>query len=84
MDPFYRTGPSAKQRLKDFFVGDKGSTMDLRAELKKLLFTGDKKPALVSDNPAKFTMVMSILTNYEKQVRAVFGCRLHVQYNVAL
>ncbi len=68
-----------KQRLKDFFVSDKGSTMDLRAELKKLLFTGDKKPVLISNDPAKFTMVMSILTNYEKQVRAVFGCRLHVQ-----
>ena len=68
-----------KQRLKDrFFGSDKGSTMDLRAELKKLMFTVDKKPALISDDPAKFIMVMSILTNYEKQVRTVFDFKLHV------
>ncbi len=44
------------------------TTINLKAELKKLMFTGDKKPAPVSNDPAKFTMVMSILTNYEKNV----------------
>ncbi len=67
-----------KQRLKGLFGSDKGSTVDLKAELKKLMFTVDKKPALISDDPAKFIMVMSILTNYEKQVRTVFDFRLHV------
>ncbi len=46
-------------------------TVDLRVELEKLMFSEDKKPLIVSNNPASFMEVMIALTNYEKQVRIV-------------
>ncbi len=61
-------GTGKMQRLKEFFASDKGSSMDLRGELKKLMFSVDKKPVSIANDPGKFTMVMSTLTNYEKQV----------------
>jgi hypothetical protein len=44
--------------------------MDLKAEVKRLMFSTDKErePILVTSDPGKFTMVMSAFTTYEKQV----------------
>ena len=42
--------------------------MDLKAEVKKMMFTSEKDPVVMSTDSAKFTMVMSAFTAYEKQV----------------
>ncbi len=63
------TGSGVKRRLKDLFVGDKGMTMDLKAELRKLMFREDNMPMFVSKDPANFTMVLATLTKYEEKVR---------------
>ncbi len=41
--------------------------LGLMEELTKLMFSADKRPVLVSNNP----LVMATLTNYEKRVRIV-------------
>ena len=59
------------QRTKNLFgLGGKSSSMDLKAEVKRLMFSADKEkePILVTTDPGKFTMVMSAFTTYEKQV----------------
>ena len=59
------------QRTKNLFgLGGKSSSMDLKAEVKRLMFSADKdkEPVLVTTDPIKFTMVMSAFTTYEKQV----------------
>lgn len=40
-------------------------------KLTEHMFSEEKRPVLVSNDPAVFTMVMSTLTNYEKWVRIV-------------
>jgi hypothetical protein len=61
------------QRTKNLFgLGSKSSSMDLKAEVKRLMFSTDRErePILVTSDPGKFTMVMSAFTTYEKQVCA--------------
>ena len=41
---------------------------DLKYVLRRLMFTNDKEPIPVSNDEARFKMVMSVFTNYEKQV----------------
>ncbi len=42
--------------------------MDLKAELKKLMFREDNTPVFVSKDPANFTMVLATLIKYEEKV----------------
>jgi hypothetical protein len=44
--------------------------MELKAEVKRLMFSTDKEkePVLVTTDHGKFTMIMSAFTTYEKQV----------------
>lgn len=59
------------QRTKAFLgLERKSSSMDLKAEVKKVMFSADKEkePVVMSTEPGKFTMVMSAFTTYEKQV----------------
>ena len=59
------------QRTKVFLgLGGKSSSMDLKTEVKRLMFSADKEkePVVVTTDPGKFTMVMSAFTTYEKQV----------------
>ena len=66
------TGQGVKQRLKQAFgISDKGPVMDLKTEFRKLMLSPDKRPVIVSEDPAKLTMLMATLTNYEKQVLAL-------------
>lgn len=46
----------------------KSSTIDLKSEVKKLMFTSDKRPVPICEDQAKFTMIMAAFSNYEKQV----------------
>ena len=52
--------------------------MDLKAEVKRLMFSADKErePVVVTTDSGKFTMVMSAFTTYEKQV-CVTGIHVH-------
>ena len=56
------------QKLKAVFGREKGSSIDLKAEMKKVMFSPDQKPMTVSDDPARFILLMFTMTNYEKQV----------------
>ena len=67
------------QRTKNLFgLGGKSSSMDLKAEVKRLMFSADKErePVVVTTDPGKFTMVMSAFTTYEKQV-CTCSCTVH-------
>ena len=61
--------PGLGQRIKQAFgIGPKISA-DLKNEVKRLMFSSDtKEPVVVSDDDARFAMVMSAFTVYEKQV----------------
>ena len=56
------------QRLKQFFTGEKRPSVDLKGELKKLIFTTSGDPLVACENAGTFTMVMSTFTQYEKHV----------------
>ena len=59
------------QRLKQFFGGEKPrSSLDLKAEIKKLMFSGDA--CVVSEDVGTFTMIMATFQLYEKYVRMLF------------
>ena len=52
------------------FFTKKSSLMNLKAELKKLIF---EEPLVISEDSATFTMVMSTFNNYEKYVSSYFA-----------
>ena len=73
------------QRTKNLFgLGGKSSSMDLKAEVKRLMFSADKEkePVLVTTDHGKFTMVMSAFTTYEKQVCTCTVYSVHVHVHV--
>ncbi len=41
---------------------------DLKAEVKKLMFSPDKTPLVIVEDQGRFTMVMAAFHNYEKVV----------------
>ena len=55
-----------KQHIAQQFT-DKRSPFNLKTQLKKLIFEGDKQQVICKD-PGTFTMVMSTFTQYEKYV----------------
>ena len=62
---------SGFQRLRQAFGLGTKTSADLKNEVKRLMFTSDtKEPVVVSDDDARFVMVMSAFTVYEKQVHA--------------
>ena len=56
------------QRFKQALGFNPKAGTDLKNEVKRLMFTNDKEPIPVSNDDARFIMVMSAFTNYEKQV----------------
>ena len=57
------------QRTRLYLGLDTNSpSTDLKAEVKRLMFSADKEPLVVTTDPGKFTMIMSAFTTYEKQV----------------
>ena len=58
------------QRIKQVFGFNPKTGTDLKNEVKRLMFSSDKEkePFVVSNDEARFEMVMSAFTNYEKQV----------------
>ena len=54
--------------MKQFFTGDKRPSVDLKGELKKLIFTTSGDPLIACENAGTFTMVMSTFAQYEKHV----------------
>ena len=56
------------QRTKNLFgLGGKSPSMDLKAEVRRLMFSG-KEPVVVTTDPGKFIIIMSAFTTYEHQV----------------
>lgn len=57
----------------------------MKTELKKLVFpNSDSEPVVVCEDPAKFSMVMSVFQNYERLVGSQSGkvsllCSFHSQ-----
>ena len=47
---------------------DKGPSFSFKSEFKKLLFSADKKPLIVSGDRAKLIKVMAVISSYEKEV----------------
>ena len=64
---FFVESPGYTQRLFQFFTGDKCPSFNLKGELKKLIFSTSREHVVVSEDAGTFTMVMSTLTQYEKQ-----------------
>ena len=58
-----------KQHIVQQFT-NKRSPFNLKTELKKFIFDGDK-PQVICEDPATFSMVMSIFAQYEKYVSGV-------------
>ena len=51
-------------------------------KLTELMFSAEKRPVLISNDPAVFAMVMSTLTNYEKWVRMVSVIHIYIIYTI--
>lgn len=51
------------------FTSNKSSLVNLKTELKKLIF---EEPLVICEDSAVFTMVMSTFKNYEKDVSNYF------------
>ena len=43
-------------------------SMDLKSEVKEIMFLPDNDVIIMSKNPSKFVEMMSLLTSYETQV----------------
>ena len=67
------------QRFKQALGFNTKSSMDLKNEVKRLMFSSDREPVVVSNDDARFIMVMSAFTAYEKQVHTVYSiqCTLY-------
>ena len=50
-----------------FFTGEEHPTFNLKAELKKLMYTSGK-PLVISEDSATFTMAMAFFYQHEKHV----------------
>ena len=71
------------QRFKQALGFNPKSGSDLKNEVKRLMFsqTGDKEPIPVSSDDARFIMVMSAFTVYEKQVSLFSYIKNYFYYN---
>ena len=58
--------------MKDKVKGQSKQVTELRTEIKRLMFV-EKHPIVVSENVAKFTLLMSAFHNYEKAVSGLAG-----------
>ena len=65
--------PGVGQRIKQLFTSDKRPSVDLKGEIKKLVFPTGGDPVIVSESAGTFTMVMATFHQYEKQVSAALA-----------
>ena len=52
-------------------INGKYSLLDLKSKVKKVMFTPDKKPVAICRDQSRFKEIMSIFSNYERQVRSL-------------
>ena len=56
-------------RTKALFGIPSKSSMDLKSEVKEIMFLTNNDVIIMSKNPSKFIAMMSLLTSYETQVK---------------